>query len=81
MSLYDFPCEYCGGVVREQILEREPISLHCGIVILENVPIGVCDHCAAHYYAAAVLRRVEAVLKSGAPSGRSVQIPVETFLP
>jgi YgiT-type zinc finger domain-containing protein len=80
MSLYDFPCEYCTGTVREHVLEREPISHFRGIVILENVPIGVCDRCAAHYYAAAVLKRVETVLKAGPPK-RSIQVPVEAFQP
>ena len=57
MSLYDFPCEYCEGTVRERVLEREPISHHRGIVVLEAVPIGVCDRCGAHYYAAPILKR------------------------
>ena len=56
MSLYDFACEYCEGVVRERIVEREPISHHCGIVVLENVPVGLCDRCGARYYAAPVLK-------------------------
>jgi YgiT-type zinc finger domain-containing protein len=81
MTLYGFPCEYCPGTVREQVLEREPISHHRGIVILENVPIGVCDRCAAHYYAAAVLKRAEAVLKANGPPRRTVQVPVESFQP
>ena len=79
MSLYDFPCEYCTGTVREQILDREPISHHRGIVILENVPIGVCDRCGAHYVAAPVLKRAEAILKSAAPAARTLTVPVETY--
>lgn len=79
MNLYDFPCEYCGGTVRERILQREPVSHHRGIVVLENVPIGVCDRCAAHYYAAPVLKRVEAILTSNAPPARTLQVPVEAF--
>ena len=59
MSLYDFPCEYCAGTVRERVVEREPITHHRGIAVLENVPIGVCDQRGAHYYAASVLKRVE----------------------
>ncbi len=79
MSLYDFPCEYCEGMVRERILDREPISHHRGIVVLENVPLGVCDHCGAHYYAAAVLKRVEAILMSTTPASRTLQVPVEVY--
>ena len=79
MSLYDFCCEYCDGTVREQIVDREPISHHRGIVVLENVPIGVCDHCAAHYYAASVMKRVESILTSPTPPPRTLQVPFEVY--
>lgn len=79
MSMYDFPCEYCSGTVRERIIDREPISLHRGIVILENVPIGVCDTCGAHYYAAPVLKQAEQVLKSTPDTQRTVEIPIQPF--
>lgn len=79
MSLCDFPCEYCQGMVRERIVDREPISHHRGIAILENVPIGVCDHCGAHYYAATVLKRVESLLTTPGSTARTMQIPVDAF--
>lgn len=79
MTLYDFPCEYCDGTVRERILECEPIAHHRGIVVLERVPIGVCDRCGAHYYAAPVLKRAEALLTSSLPPQRTMQVPVDTF--
>ena len=79
MSLYDIPCEYCQGTVRERVIDREPIAHHRGIAVLENVPIGVCDLCGAHYYAAAVLKRVEALLSSPSPSVRTLKIPVEAY--
>ncbi len=79
MNISDFPCEYCDGTVRQQVLDREPIAHHRGIVILENVPIGVCDRCGAHYYAASVLRRAEEVLKSDGASRRTLQVPIEAY--
>jgi len=79
MTLYEFPCEYCDGTVREHVLDREPINHHRGVVILENVPIGICDRCSAHYYAAPVLKRAECILKSDSPPRRTLQVPVETY--
>ena len=79
MSLYDFGCEYCEGTVCERILDREPISHHRGIVVLENVPVGVCDHCGAHYYAAPVLKRVESILTATAPPPRTLEVPCEVY--
>ncbi len=79
MSMYEMPCEYCDGIVHEQILAREPISHHRGIVVLENVPIGVCDRCGAHYYAAPVLKRVEAILTSATKHARTLEVPIESY--
>jgi YgiT-type zinc finger domain-containing protein len=79
MNMYDFPCEYCTGTVRERVLDREPINHHRGIVILEKVPIGVCDCCGAHYVAAPVLKRAEAILKATTPPTRTMTVPIETY--
>ena len=79
MSLYEFACEYCEGVVRERTVGREPISHHRGIVVLENVPIGVCGRCAAHYYAAPVLKRVESILTAAMPPPRTLEVPFEVY--
>ena len=79
MNLYGFPCEYCDGTVQQKVVDRAPISHHRGIVVLENAPIGVCDRCGAHYYAAAVMKRVEAILKSDRPPARTLEVPVDSF--
>ncbi len=79
MSLYDFPCEYCSGTVRERIVDQEPIALHRGIVVLEHVPIGICDNCGAHYYAASVLKKAESLLTAKSDTGRTMQIPCDVF--
>lgn len=79
MILNEFQCEYCEGTVRERVLDREPINHHRGIVILENVPLGVCDKCGAHYYPAGVMKRVEAILTSNTPPARTLSVPVESF--
>lgn len=79
MNLYDFACAYCEGMVRERIVEREPISHHRGIVVLENVPLGLCDRCGARYYAAPVLKRVESILAKPKPPTRTIEVPVEAY--
>ena len=78
-TLYGFQCEYCPGTVREKRLDREVFSHAKGIVILEDVPIGVCDRCQAHYYSAAVLRRVESVITGATPCKHKEQVPVAPF--
>lgn len=77
--MYGFPCEYCEGTAQERVIDREPITINRGIVIMENVPIGVCDRRGAHYYAAPVLKQAEAVLKSKDGEVRTVDIPIRPF--
>ena len=78
-DLYGFRCEYCDGTVRQQWLEREVFNHTKGVVILTNVPIGVCDCCHAHYFAAPVLKKVEAVLNGTSPCTHTEPVPVATF--
>jgi YgiT-type zinc finger domain-containing protein len=77
--MYDFKCEYCSGTVRERRVDREVFNHPSGVAILENVPIGICDQCQAHYYSAAVLKRVESVIAGTAPSTHTEQVPVARF--
>jgi len=78
-DLYGFRCEYCEGTVRQEWLEREVFNHAEGIVILTNVPIGVCDHCHAHYFAAPVLKKVEAVLAGASTCSHRESVPVAAF--
>jgi YgiT-type zinc finger domain-containing protein len=77
--VYGFQCEYCTGTVREQHMPREVFNHARGIVILENVPVGECDHCHAHYYSAVVLKRVESIINGTAPCSHIEQVPVAPF--
>jgi YgiT-type zinc finger domain-containing protein len=78
-TLYGFRCEYCAGTVPEKRVDREAFNHAKGVVILENVPIGECDRCHAHYYSAAVLRRVESLVSGSEPFAHTEQVPVTTF--
>jgi YgiT-type zinc finger domain-containing protein len=62
-------------------MEREAIRHKGGFVILEDVPIGICDRCGARYFHASVLRRVAELRRSTAPPLRTIEVPVEVFSP
>jgi len=47
--MYDFACEHCSGTVRERRVDREALRHKGSFVVLENVPVGVCDRCGARY--------------------------------
>ncbi|MBI2932743.1 MAG: hypothetical protein HYY16_13935 [Planctomycetes bacterium] len=76
-GLYEHPCAYCHGWVQCKVKEREAIRVtKADYVILENVPIGICDTCNARYYHASVLTRAEKVHEKGR---RKVQVPVGPY--
>jgi len=76
MSAYGYQCEWCRGTVREKTQTREILRHARGFVMLEDVPIGVCDKCGRKYYSAQVLRRVEEIALNRAKPDRTESIPV-----
>jgi len=78
MKMYGYKCEYCDGIVREKIVKRESFKHKDGFVILENVPIGVCDHCGTRYYHSSLLRRVAQVAE-GHVAAQTELVPVAQF--
>jgi YgiT-type zinc finger domain-containing protein len=77
--MYGYRCEYCDGTVQERIVEREAFKHRNGFVILESVPVGVCDKCGYRYYHSALLRRVEKIAANKERPSRMEQVPVAPF--
>ena len=77
--MYGYKCEYCDGMVREKVVKREAFKHKNGFVILENVPIGVCDKCGTRYYHSTLLRRVDEVA-AGRVRAKSERVPVAQFI-
>jgi YgiT-type zinc finger domain-containing protein len=77
--VYDFQCEHCEGTVRERRVDREALRHKGSFVILEDVPIGVCDRCGARYFDASVLRRVAEIGRGTTPGVRTVEVPVDRY--
>ena len=74
-----YKCEYCDGTVQEKVVRREAFKYKNGFVILEDVPVGVCDKCSARYDHASVLRRVSEVAVGKAAMEKTEQVPVAHF--
>ncbi len=74
--MYGYRCEYCDGTVRERIVAQEAFKHKTGFVILENVPIGICDKCGNRYYTAKLLHKVEEVASGKRLRDRNELIPV-----
>lgn len=77
--MYDFACEHCKGTVRERRVTREALRHKGSFVILEDVPVGVCDSCGARYFDATILRRVAEIGRGSAPAGRTIEVPIDRY--
>jgi YgiT-type zinc finger domain-containing protein len=78
-TMYGYGCEYCDGIVREVVVEREAFKHARGFVILEHVPVGVCDKCGHRYYHASLIRRVEEIATGRVPPQRTEPVPVAAY--
>lgn len=74
--MYGYKCEYCEGTVKEQLVEKEVFKHKNGFVMLENVPVGICDICGYRYYHSTILRRVEEIAEGKRTPERTETIPV-----
>ena len=79
--MYDFTCEHCDGTVRERRVDREALRHKGKFVILEDVPIGVCDKCGTRYFDASILRRVAEIGRGTIPTQRTLEVPVDRYAP
>ena len=72
-------CEYCDGTVRELVVEREVFKHKDGLVILKNVPIGVCSNCGCRYYSAKVLNEVDDIATGKRRADQEEVVPVAEY--
>ena len=78
-GFYEHSCDSCdGGWVRCEVRDREfiPVS-KSDYVVLEKVPVGVCDTCKSRYYHASVVHQAMALHKSG--GRRKLQVPAARY--
>ena len=78
--MYGYKCEYCNGIVQERVVKREAFKHRNGFVILENVPVGVCDKCGYRYYHSSLLRRAEEIATKKEAPKRLESVPVAAFV-
>lgn len=74
--MYGYKCEYCEGTVKKCVVERESFKHKSGFIILEDVPIGICDRCGYRYYHSTILQRIEEIAFGKEIPERMENIPV-----
>ena len=74
--MYNYKCEYCEGTVKEHLIEKEVFKHKTGFIMLEDVPVGVCDRYGYRYYHSTILQGVEEIASGKRPPETTETIPV-----
>ena len=71
-------CYFCGGTLEDRVVEviRKRKNK---IVIIENVPAGVCIQCGERYYPGKVAEDMERLIQSEAKGIRTISVPVMEY--
>ncbi len=72
-------CYFCGGVVEEQLISRE-VRWEGKLVVLENVPTGVCNQCGEKVVKPDVAHDIDLLLQGKNPPQRTIEVPVYSFV-
>lgn len=78
--MYGYSCEYCEGTIKERLVEQEVFKHKNGFVMLENVPVGICDNCGYRYYHSTILKRVDEIAEDKSSPKRTEPIPVAQYI-
>lgn len=68
-------CEYCGGpIVEKKIAITRQVKKQ--LVLIEDVPAGVCKECGTRYYSANVLKIIAESIRNRSKAKRHISVPV-----
>ncbi len=68
-------CYFCGGAVEERLLPRE-VRWQGQLLVLENVPMGVCVQCGEKVLKPEVTKAIDRILQDGEKPTRTMRVPV-----
>jgi YgiT-type zinc finger domain-containing protein len=79
-EMYGYKCECCGGIVEKRLIDKEVFKHRSGFVMLENVPVGVCNECGYRYYHSTILKKVEEIAQGKYAPEKVETIPVVSWV-
>ena len=71
-------CEYCTGAIQPKKVTVEH-WYEGTLVIIRDVPVGVCGTCRERYYEAATLEQLDAIARESESAQERMSVPVLTF--
>ncbi len=74
--MYGYKCEYCEGTVQKRLVKKEVFKRKNGSVMIENVPVGICNKCGYRYFHSTILHKVEEIAEGKQVPERTETIPM-----
>lgn len=75
-------CSFCGGAVEERRIEYD-YRRRGRLLIISDVPAGVCQQCGEKYFQPGVLKRMDTIYHDifdhGCPPARVLEVPAVSF--
>lgn len=71
-------CVFCGGDVEKRIT-RVIIDTGDELLVVENVPAGVCTQCGEKEFSPEVVRRLEYIRRERVTADKELRVPVVEF--
>ncbi len=71
-------CEYCEG----RLVQKTATITHRWkgkFVVIEGVPVSVCQLCGERYFDARVMKEIEHIARSRSAPARTLQVPVRPY--
>ncbi len=72
-------CEYCGGVIQAKKVTVEH-WYEGKLVIIREVPVGVCRECGEKYYEAVTLEQLDAMAQKSESAPERISVPVMVLI-
>lgn len=71
-------CSFCGGEVKNKIVT---VDFRWGddLIIIENVPVGVCKQCGEKYFTAEVSKQMEKLAIKRIEAKKERKVPIMEF--
>ncbi len=70
------PCVFCKGEVKEETVTVDYRWGEDLLVVLKDVPAGVCQTCGEQYFKAAIVKAMEKAAKSKKKAMETIEIPI-----
>lgn len=73
-------CEYCSDEIRPKKVTVNH-SYEDKLVIIKDVPVGVCQECGQRYYAADTLEKLDTMAQNSDTAPERISVPVMVMSP